>query len=75
MQVLDELNIPRPCIDMQTVGYNVEWSQELSLEQSLEEYIKAAMMIRLLVASGRIPLAAGADHSIFDFLSCHDVSR
>ena len=28
VQILDELEIPRPCIDMQTVGYNVEWSQE-----------------------------------------------
>src|SRR5436190_22930238 len=29
VQINDELKIPRPCIDMQTVGYNVEWSQEL----------------------------------------------
>src|SRR5579885_3627126 len=35
VQINDELKIPRPCIDMQTVGYNVEWSQELKLEQSL----------------------------------------
>ena len=26
VQVNDRLTIPRPCIDMQTVGYNVEWS-------------------------------------------------
>ena len=32
VQIKDELVIPRPCIDMQTVGYNVEWSQELRLE-------------------------------------------
>ncbi|MGE0493005.1 MAG: glutamate synthase [Vulcanimicrobiota bacterium] len=50
VQVLDELKIPRPCIDMQTVGYNVEWSQELKLEQSLEEYVKAAMLIEVLKA-------------------------
>ena len=37
--------IPRPCIDMRTVGYNVEWSQELRLEESLEEYVKGAMLI------------------------------
>src|SRR5690348_9874823 len=35
VQVMDELKIPRPCIDMTNVGYNVEWSQELKLEQSL----------------------------------------
>ncbi len=39
VQVKDELVIPRPCIDMRTVGYNVEWSQELRLDQSLEEYV------------------------------------
>ena len=37
VQILDELEIPRPCIDMQTIGYNVEWTQELKIEQSLHE--------------------------------------
>ena len=27
VQILDELDIPRPCIDARTVGFNVEWSQ------------------------------------------------
>src|SRR3954470_23206234 len=31
VQILDELKIPRPCIDAATVGFNVEWSQELKL--------------------------------------------
>jgi putative selenate reductase len=48
VQVLDELEIPRPCIDMETVGYNVEWSQELRIEQSLEEYVKAWLIIAIL---------------------------
>ncbi len=48
VQVLDELEIPRPCIDMETVGYNVEWSQELSLERSLHEYVKAALLLAIL---------------------------
>ncbi|MDP6307378.1 MAG: glutamate synthase, partial [SAR324 cluster bacterium] len=51
VQILDELEIPRPCIDMQTVGYNVEWSQELRIEQSLHEYVKGAMLIEILQAS------------------------
>jgi len=50
VQALDELTIPRPCIDARTVGYNVEWSQELRLEQSLDEYVKASMLIDLLAA-------------------------
>jgi len=48
VQVLDELEIGRPCIDMQTVGYNIEWSQELHVEESLEEYVKAWMIIEIL---------------------------
>ena len=52
VQILDELKIPRPCIDMANVGYNVEWSQELKLELSLREYVAAAMFIEILKASG-----------------------
>ena len=51
VQILDELKIPRPCIDATNVGYNVEWSQELKLEQSLREYVGAAMFIEILKAS------------------------
>ena len=36
VQVQDDLTIPRPCIDMTDEGYNVEWSQELRLEQSAQ---------------------------------------
>jgi putative selenate reductase len=51
VQILDELKIPRPCIDIANVGYNVEWSQELKLEQSLREYVGAAMFLEILKAS------------------------
>jgi len=74
VQVRDDLVIPRPCIDMQTVGYNVEWSQELKLEQSLEEYVKAALLIRMLVASGRLPLARGFERTVFDMSVGYDLA-
>jgi len=48
VQILDELDIARPCIDMETIGFNVEWSQELKLAQSLEEYVKAWVMLAVL---------------------------
>ena len=48
VQILDELVIARPCIDMQTIGYNIEWSQELLVHQSLTEYVKASMLIEIL---------------------------
>ena len=48
VQIMDELEIPRPCIDMQTVGYNAEWSQELKVHESLEEYARAWVLIHAL---------------------------
>ena len=48
VQIMDELEIPRPCIDMEDEGYNVEWSQELKLEQSAGEYVKAWVLIHVL---------------------------
>ncbi len=48
VQVLDDLVINRPCIDMQTIGYNIEWSQELTVPQSLTEYVKASMLVEIL---------------------------
>ncbi len=48
VQIMDELEIPRPCIDMADEGYNVEWSQELKLAQSADEYVKAWVMIHVL---------------------------
>jgi len=48
VQIADELEIPRPCIDLADEGYNVEWSQELKLDQSADEYIKAWVLIHVL---------------------------
>ena len=56
VQVMDEIVIPRPCIDMTDEGYNVEWSQELTLEQSAHEYIVAWAILHLL------PRVLGWDH-------------
>jgi len=48
IQTLDELLISKPCIDMQDEGYNCEWSQELKVSDSFDEYLKAWMMIHIL---------------------------
>lgn len=70
VQVLDSLEIARPCIDMETVGFNIEWSQELTLEQSLEEYVKAAMLIEMAKAEG---LAPGLEHTVIDMSVGYDL--
>ena len=74
VQVIDHLTLPRPCIDMQTLGFNVEWSQELTLEQSLDEYVKAAMLIRILEASGRLAMAPGFGRTVFDMSVGYDLA-
>ena len=73
VQILDDLEIPRPCIDMRTVGYNAEWSQELKLEESLEEYVKGSMLIDMLVASGQIAGVRKTREVIFDLSVGYDL--
>lgn len=48
IQTLDELNVSKPCIDMQDEGYNCEWSQELKLDESYDEYLNAWIMLHIL---------------------------
>jgi putative selenate reductase len=48
VQTLDAIEVTKPCIDAADEGYNCEWSQELSLPQSEEEYCKAWVLIHAL---------------------------
>ena len=48
VQVNDELAIGRPCIDAANMGYNIEWSQELAVADSLDQYVQGAMLIHML---------------------------
>ena len=48
VQTLDELEVAKPCIDMTDEGYNCEWSQELKVQQSFDEYLNAWIIIHIL---------------------------
>jgi putative selenate reductase len=48
IQVLDELDVTKPCIDMTDEGYNCEWSQELKLDESFNEYLNAFILLFIL---------------------------
>jgi len=48
IQTLDELDVNKPCIDIQDEGYNVEWSQELKVHQSFDEYLRAWVLVHAL---------------------------
>jgi putative selenate reductase len=79
VQCMDELDIPRPCIDMEDEGYNVEWSQELKLEQSAAEYIHAWVIIhilrRILGFENRLPFGTIFNMSVgYNFDGIHKPS-
>ncbi|MBZ0199752.1 MAG: putative selenate reductase subunit YgfK [Ignavibacteriaceae bacterium] len=48
VQVLDDIEVTKPCIDMGDEGYNCEWSQELKITESFDEYLNAWIIIHLL---------------------------
>ncbi len=48
VQTLDEIEVHKPCIDVEDEGYNVEWSQELRVHESFDEYLRAWVLIHAL---------------------------
>jgi putative selenate reductase len=48
VQTLDEIDVTKPCIDMEDEGYNCEWSQELKIKDSFDEYLNAWILIHVL---------------------------
>ena len=71
VQINDRLVLPRPCIDATTVGYNVEWSQELRLTESLREYVAGSMLVDVLRREG---LGGAATETIFDMSVGYDLA-
>lgn len=70
VQINDRLVIPRPCIDATNVAFNVEWSQELRIPESRDEYAKAAL---LLAALRRLELVPEND-TLFDLSLGYDLA-
>jgi putative selenate reductase len=50
VQVIDgeSLHINKPCINVPDEGYNIEWSTEITIEQALDEYVKAYFLLRFM---------------------------
>ena len=48
VQILDEIAVSKPCIDAADETYNCEWSQELKLEQSFDEYLNGWVLVHAL---------------------------
>ena len=48
VQILDELEFPKPCIRAEDECYNTEWSTELSIQGAFEEYVKGWFLLYVL---------------------------
>jgi putative selenate reductase len=73
VQVMDSLEIPRPCIDVSNVCFNVEWSQELTIEKSLMEYVKAWYLIHILRAASIEGISPTGADTLFDLSVGYDL--
>lgn len=48
VQILDRLEIEKPCIDAEDECFNTEWSTEFTLPKAWDEYLKAWFVLHLL---------------------------
>ncbi|MBI9069396.1 MAG: putative selenate reductase subunit YgfK [Salinivirgaceae bacterium] len=48
IQTLDEIEVAKPCIDMQDEGYNCEWSQELKVKETFDQYLDAWIILHII---------------------------
>ncbi|MBK7703834.1 MAG: hypothetical protein IPI34_13580 [bacterium] len=64
------MEIPRPCIDVAAEGYNVEWSQELRLDESLRGTPKTTLLIAVLRAWEPVRAVVGEPGGHVFELSC-----
>lgn len=82
VQVNDALQIARPCIDATNVGYNIEWSQELKVHESLDQYVQGAMLIHMLRHApgefgnpfGENDMASVSGETVFDMSVGYDLA-
>jgi putative selenate reductase len=71
VQTLDGITVVKPCIDMEDAGYNIEWSQELTLDQSFDEYLRAWVLVHAL--HHRLGLAGERTGVVFDVSVGYDL--
>jgi putative selenate reductase len=82
VQIDDRLEIGRPCIDATNVGYNIEFSQELLVPESLDQYVQGAMLIHMLAHApevfgspfGDTSMQSAATETIYDMSIGYDLA-
>jgi putative selenate reductase len=74
VQTLDRLEVRKPCIAAGDAGYNCEWSQELTLDESFEQYLAAWVLLHILrrrQRRGNLPADPGF---LFNFSVGYDLA-
>lgn len=61
--------VPRPCINAEDEGYNVEWSTELTVREAYEEYVKAWITIHVLTKNFAV---SGGSNVVFNMSVGYD---
>ncbi len=59
VQILDTLEVEKPCIDAEDECFNTEWSTEFTLVKAYEEYAKAWVILYLLESLFDLSLPSG----------------
>lgn len=65
VQILDRLELEKPCIDAEDECFNTEWSTEFTLLKAWDEYLKAWFILHLL--EDVFPLTPSASGKSFIF--------
>ncbi|QGN38588.1 putative selenate reductase subunit YgfK [Klebsiella oxytoca] len=65
VQILDRLELEKPCIDAEDECFNTEWSTEFTLKKAWDEYLKAWFALHLLEQV--FPLATNKESKSFIF--------
>ncbi len=75
VQIRDQLDIPRPCIDARNIGFNIEWSQELRLADSYREYVIAWVLLKLIEEMELLEIPKGDPfyQTVFDISVGYDL--
>jgi putative selenate reductase len=73
VQTLDRLEVRKPCIAVSGAGFNCEWSQELTLDESFDQYLAAWVLLHALKHRFKGPFR-GDPGFIFNFSVGYDLA-
>jgi len=73
VQTLDRLDVRKPCIAVAGAGFNCEWSQELTLDESFDQYLAAWVLLHVIKHRLRGPFR-GDPGFIFNFSVGYDLA-